>query len=127
VFTAVVAVCGYEEKEITKTARGEINGAVKEIVDAGGDAPDVWQRADAFIRRYDRDKLTPSSLKKHWPTLARNGHLAVVPADVGAIPDAEKTPIERAWDDATDEERSIGWQRFIGKWKAEHDDEEMSL
>jgi hypothetical protein len=72
VFETIAAVCSIDWHELTRSARGEINAAAKQIREAtpGVDPPELRRRAAAWPYQVP---LTPSGLAKHWPKLGRNG------------------------------------------------------
>lgn len=78
----------------TKTERGERNGAVKELREAGATADEIHLRCRAYRRRWPEITLTASALKKHWTSLS-------------AKPPREPQPIEVALSlpEISDEER----------------------
>jgi hypothetical protein len=55
--------------ELTRSSRGALNKATKELRNLGADAGNITRRADQYRRRYPTATLTPSALVKHWPTL----------------------------------------------------------
>jgi hypothetical protein len=55
--------------ELTRSSRGSLNKATKELRNLGADARDIGRRADQYRRRYPTATLTASALVKHWPTL----------------------------------------------------------
>ena len=73
IFDAVVQVCGISTSSLTKSSRGNINKAVKELKEVGASAIAIKGAALEFKKRYDKAQLTPSALVKHYPNL--------VPAD----------------------------------------------
>lgn len=69
-FERVVAVCGHDLATLTKSERGRINKAVKEIREAGGTPERVDDAVRAWRARYPEAALTPTALSAHWSTLA---------------------------------------------------------
>ena len=67
---ALVEECGIDPSSITKSMRGSLNGAAKQLRDVGATAPDVHARAERYRRKWPTVSLTPSALAKHWATLA---------------------------------------------------------
>jgi len=70
VFETLAEVCGMRIDQLTKTSRGQLNKAVKELREVGADPMQIRQRAAVYRRTFQRAKLTPSALAKHWPQLA---------------------------------------------------------
>lgn len=69
-FEKVVEVCGHDLATLTKSERGRINRAVKEIREAGGTPERVDDAVRAWRARYPEAALTPTALSAHWSTLA---------------------------------------------------------
>lgn len=69
-FEKVVEVCGHELEGLTRSERGRINRAVKEIREAGGTPALVDHAVRAWRARYPDASLTPTALSSHWSTLA---------------------------------------------------------
>ena len=69
-FEKVVGVCGHDVASLTKSERGRINRAVKEIREAGGTPERVDDAVRAWRQRYPDAVLTPTALSAHWSTLA---------------------------------------------------------
>lgn len=118
-FMALADACHYDTGNLTKDARGRLNDAAAQLDAVGASGADIAAAADALVREWGRGKLSPNSLAVNWPRFAR------APANVVNIRPVEKTPVELAWDAASPEEQAIGWQKFIAKYRAEHDDEEV--
>ncbi len=68
-FDAVVSVCGIETDKLTPTARGALNGKLKELRGVDATPEEVWARAPRFIHRFPSSPLTPAALAKWWPQL----------------------------------------------------------
>ncbi|MAG37495.1 MAG: hypothetical protein CL878_14765 [Dehalococcoidia bacterium] len=66
VFDAILVALGIASvDQLTRSARGAINKAVKEIVEAGGVAAEVPTRAANYRARYPNMPLTATALAKH--------------------------------------------------------------
>jgi hypothetical protein len=65
-FETVAEVSGIDWRGLTKSARGSLNAAVKQIREAGATPKDVLIRAENWP--YDVP-ITPPGLAKHWPAL----------------------------------------------------------
>lgn len=73
-FEALAEVCGMSLGELTKSARGSMNRATKELRDLSATPAEVERRAQAYRKKYPGIELTPSALAKHWPALSANGN-----------------------------------------------------
>lgn len=71
---AILAVCGIEPDQLTKSGRAAYNAAVNDIRQAGGTPEDVPRRAAVYRRRYEAT-LTPNALAKHWASCGQAGDL----------------------------------------------------
>lgn len=81
-FEKVAEVCGINwQSGLTKSERGEINNAVKQLRDIGATAEQIDGKARAYRRKWERVDLTPSALVKHWSKVE-----AVVPDSARATP-----------------------------------------
>ena len=71
VFEAVAAVCYGDDwtTQLTETARGPLNRAVKELRAVGATPLDVAERSRAYVGWLGQ-KPIPMALVKHWPRLA---------------------------------------------------------
>ena len=70
VFTALVDVFEYEVNDLTKSTRGQLNKAAKELKEVNATAHDIRERAQNFILTYGW-KPTPLALVKHWADLRK--------------------------------------------------------
>lgn len=68
-FDKIAEVCGYDTSTLTKSARGQLNKAVKELREVGADADQVGGKAAAYKEKYPGMDLTPTALIKHWAAL----------------------------------------------------------
>ncbi len=85
-FEAIARECGLSLDGLTKTARGGLNAARKEIADAGGIPADVGPRVRAYMARYPKlPPPSPSALAKHWPSLVPVGSVASDPARAAEV------------------------------------------
>lgn len=99
-------VCKINSDEVTKTGRGELNSAVRELKDVGATPQEILRRSVAWKRQYPNIALTPSALKKHW------GHLTPVDSNVRELyPDRE--PVEYVGrQEVSTEEKERGQDRL---------------
>ena len=67
---AVCKACAIDGRQLTKTGRGALNRAVKELRDAGATAEQVADRAAAYRKAYPDAALTPMALAKHWASFS---------------------------------------------------------
>lgn len=68
VFNALLEVFEYNPDDLTKSTRGQLNKAAKELREVGATAHDIRARAQNFILTYGW-KPTPLALVKHWADL----------------------------------------------------------
>ena len=68
-FEAIAEACGIRLDALTRSARGQLNAACKELRDIGATPEQVAGKAKAYRKRYDGAALTPSALTKHWASL----------------------------------------------------------
>lgn len=69
IFDAVVSECGIDPSELTKSARGAVNTAVKQLRDIGATAEEIHARARRHREQWPDATLTPTSLAKHYAQL----------------------------------------------------------
>ena len=68
-FDKVAEVCGWDTKNLTKSSRGQLNKAVKELREVKATAEEVGGKAAAYRQKYPGIDLTPTALIKHWAAL----------------------------------------------------------
>jgi len=69
-FESVAKACGINLTGMTRTARGQLNKAVKELREVGATEQDVEAKAKAYRTQYPNATLTPTALVKHWSSFA---------------------------------------------------------
>ena len=69
-FEAIAQACGIRLDSLTRSARGQLNAACKELRDIGATPEQVAGKAKAYRKQYDGAALTPTALTKHWASLA---------------------------------------------------------
>ena len=69
-WNAMLAACGIDGKTITKTGRGQVNAALKELREIGATPADIDAKAKVYRKTWPDASLTPSALVKHWAALA---------------------------------------------------------
>lgn len=69
IFDALCLVCKINSAEVTKTGRGELNAAVKELKAVGATPREIIRRSVVWKQKYPEILVTPSALKKHWAAL----------------------------------------------------------
>jgi hypothetical protein len=69
-FEAVAKACGIPIGNLTRSSRGQLNRAVKELREVGATEPDVQAKAKAYRTQYPNATLTPMALVKHWSSFA---------------------------------------------------------
>lgn len=67
---ALLEVCAVDAANLTATARGAMNRAVKELKGVDATPAQVRVCAQTFRKMWPGIKLTPSALVKHWGTVA---------------------------------------------------------
>lgn len=68
-FDAMVDVCNLDPAELTKSARGRVNRAVKELRDINASPQGVRARAEVHRSRWPNAELTPTSLAANYAQL----------------------------------------------------------
>jgi len=68
IFEALCAATGTEIASLTKSGRGAINGALRDICAASPQvtAEEIKSRAAAYARKFPSAALTAPALAKHW-------------------------------------------------------------
>jgi hypothetical protein len=65
-FETVAKVCGISTTNLTRSSRGQLNKAVKELRDIDATDEQVHDTAKAYRQQYPNATLTPLALVKHW-------------------------------------------------------------
>jgi len=68
-FETVAAVCGHSLQSLTKSERGRLNKATKELREAGATPDTVRLAGREWTAVYPSARLTPTALIAHWSTL----------------------------------------------------------
>jgi hypothetical protein len=69
-FEALCTACEIAPGQLTRSGRGSLNRAVKELREAGATAEQIAARATAYRKAYPNAACTPMALAKHWASLA---------------------------------------------------------
>ena len=69
IFDAVIDACRLDPTELTKSARGAVNNAVKQLREVGATPEGIKARADVHRQRWAQAECTPSSLAKNYAQL----------------------------------------------------------
>lgn len=69
-FEAVVDVCGQDPKRLTKSERGRINAALKQLREVGADHHDVRAAARRYAQVYPSAPITATALAANWSKVA---------------------------------------------------------
>jgi DNA-binding transcriptional ArsR family regulator len=69
-FETVAEVCGISTGNLTRSSRGQLNKAVKELREINATDEQVRLKAKAYKRQYQNATLTPTALVKHWSSFA---------------------------------------------------------
>ena len=70
-FETVAEVCGIGLTTLTRTARGQLNKAAKELREINATDEQVRHKAKAYKAQYPNATLTPTALIKHWSSFAQ--------------------------------------------------------
>ena len=70
-FETVAQVCGINITNLTRTSRGQLNKAVKELREVGATEHDITAKAKAYRTQYPNATLTPIALIKHWSSFTQ--------------------------------------------------------
>ena len=92
VFDAVIESCGLDLSELTDTARGAANRAVKELKKVGATPEGIHARARVHLEKWPDATLTPSSLAKNYAQLGASPRKAAPKRDPSVCPDCGYTP-----------------------------------
>ena len=71
IFEALTAACEINPEELTKTARGALNKAVKDLRDVGADHSEIHRRARNYPTVFPGAVMTPNALARQWAQLAQ--------------------------------------------------------
>lgn len=74
IWDALMAACNVDTAQISKSARGAYNGAVKQLKEIEATPAQVALRARKFTQQWPDVTLTPTALARRWSEL--NGHSA---------------------------------------------------
>ena len=69
-FETVTEVCGISLTDMTRSSRGQVNKALKELREVGATEEQVRHKAKAYRTQYPNATLTPTALVKHWSSFA---------------------------------------------------------
>jgi hypothetical protein len=70
-FETVAEACGISLTGMTRTARGQLNKACKELREVQATPDQVKAKAKAYRAQYPNATLTPTALIKHWSSFAQ--------------------------------------------------------
>ena len=70
-FETIAEVCGISLTGMTRSSRGQLNKAVKELREIGTTDEQVRHKAKAYKAQYPNATLTPTALIKHWSSFAQ--------------------------------------------------------
>ncbi len=70
-FMVLLNACGYDRNHLTKPEQGELNAAVKALLEAGYGPPDVDAMARNWYGHFEDCSMTPSAIVKHASRLMR--------------------------------------------------------
>ncbi len=87
-FEAVIRVAGWEQKQLTESARGSVNKAVREIREIGGTPEEAIEKGRRYWQRYPQAKPrrpSPATLARHWPALTDESPFAEKPTEAPCV------------------------------------------
>jgi len=104
-FEAIYASCRMDLHDLTPSARGMVDHAVRELRRVRATPEDVSSRADRWRSTYSYP-LTPSALAKNWASLARTAPLRTPDLEADALDDSSIRAGEerQAWEAAHPED-----------------------
>ena len=74
-FDVLAEVCGISTDNLTKSARGQLNRAAKELREVGATPDEIRSKAKAYLRKYPNAAITPTALTKHWSSFHTPGNV----------------------------------------------------
>jgi len=77
IWDAVVTVCSINDAQITKSGRGPVSVAVRDLKAVGATAAQIQLRARNYRAKFPGAELTPTALAKHWASLEGGASVAV--------------------------------------------------
>jgi hypothetical protein len=72
-FDALAVSCGIEVAGITRSERGRLNKALKDLREVGATPAEISVRAARYRRTWPKVSITASALAAHWGELASDG------------------------------------------------------
>ncbi len=78
----LIAVLGYDTKDITRNIREQINGALKQLREVQATPYDIQQRAQIYRFMYPTLILTPMGLVNRWADLTEANLTALMPEKI---------------------------------------------
>jgi hypothetical protein len=69
-FETIAELCGYNLTALTRTARGRLNAAVKELRDINATPDQVREVVRAYRRTYPDATVTPQAITGNWAAMA---------------------------------------------------------
>lgn len=73
-FETLVEVCGLNLDELTRSARGRVNVAARDLREIGASPESVRERARVHRKRWPEAELTPTSLSANYAQLGSSGN-----------------------------------------------------
>ena len=92
IFDALIDACGLDPSELTKSARGAVNNAGKQLREIGATPEGIHARARVHRQRWPDAECTPTSLAKNYAQLGARKRSEPRPPDPNACPDCGYTP-----------------------------------
>ena len=89
IFEALASACKWDFTRLTRTERGRLNRAAKELRELGVDPSEISARASAYCQTFPSCVLTPQALVGNWSLLeqeiARRSNLDRLTGLIGGV------------------------------------------
>ncbi len=89
---ALMAACGVDTTQITKSSRGAYNNAVKDLKDIEATPGQVTLRARKFQQQWPTASLTPTALVRRWSELGTGTAAPITEAETERCPKHKRQP-----------------------------------
>jgi len=99
VFEAVAKACGLDWAKLTKSERGALNNAAKQLRDIDATPADIQARARKYRERWPGIDLTPMALVKNWGQVVAGANGATAPVILAPPPHVKDSDYELFSDD----------------------------
>lgn len=125
VFDALIDVCGLDPERLTKSERGAVNNAAKQLRDVGAVPEEIRTRAGRYLAKWPGIELTPMALAKNWGQVSSTPAAADLQPPPGTHPphvtaeryaaftDPERRAVWAAWARRVDSHRAAERQSVM--------------